>query len=71
MELEILEGEKFIAWTHTQYKDITRFPARIKAAASALYFEGYRGGVNVVVDGWRVIIKNKKSTSPNNSLDSF
>ena len=47
MELEILEGEKFIAWTHTQYKDITRFPARIKAAASALYFEGYRGGVSV------------------------
>ena len=58
MELEILEGEKFIAWTHTQYKDITRFPARIKAAASALYFERHRGGISVTVDGVKIIIKN-------------
>ena len=60
MELEILEGEKFIAWTHTQYKDITRFPARIKAAASALYFEGYRGGVSVVVEGIRISLLCEK-----------
>ena len=60
MELEILEGEKFIAWTHTQYKDITRFPARIKAAASALYFEGYRGEVNVVVEGIKISLLCEK-----------
>ena len=58
MKLEILEGEKFIAWTHTQYKDITRFPARIKAAASALYFEGYRGGVSVAAESKEFIIKS-------------
>ena len=42
MDLDIQEGNKFIAWTAIEYKDISRFPARIKAAASALYFEGQR-----------------------------
>ena len=57
MELEIQDGDRFIAWTHTQYKDITRFPARIKAAASALYFEGVKGVVSVTAESKEIIIK--------------
>ena len=56
MDLEIQEGNKFIAWTPIEFKDISRFPARIKAAASALYCEGLRGGVRVVAEGMKVVL---------------
>ncbi len=57
MDLEIQDGQKFIAWTHNQYKDITRFPARIKAAASALYNEGHKGLFRVVTEGVKVVVR--------------
>ena len=56
MDLEIQEGDKFIAWTAIEYKDISRFPAGIKAAASALYCEGLRGGVRVMAEGVKVVV---------------
>ena len=57
MDLEIQKGDKFIAWTAIEYKDISRFPARIKAAASALYCEGQRGAFRVVVEGLKVMVR--------------
>ena len=56
MDLEIQKGDKFIAWTKIEYKDISRFPARIKAAASALYCEGLRGGFRVVTEGVKIVV---------------
>ena len=56
MDLEIQEGKKFIAWTSIEYKDISRYPARIKAAASALYCEGQKGEFNVIADAMGVVI---------------
>ena len=56
MDLDIQEGNKFIAWTAIEYKDISRFPARIKAAASALYSEGLRGRFRVVAEGMKVVV---------------
>ncbi len=44
MDLEIQNEQFFLAWTHVKYDDLTRFPARIKAAATALYNEGQRVG---------------------------
>jgi hypothetical protein len=61
MDLEIQEGNKFIAWTPIEFKDISRFPARIKAAASALYCEGQRRGYRVVVEGVKVVV-NRENT---------
>ena len=57
MELEIQDGKNFIAWTHTQYEDITRFPARIKAAASALYHQKFRGAFRVEMLDLTMLIK--------------
>ncbi len=57
MELEIQDGKNFIAWTHTQYEDITRFPARIKAAASALYHQKFRGAFRVKMLDVTMLIK--------------
>ncbi|MBT3257955.1 MAG: DEAD/DEAH box helicase family protein [Deltaproteobacteria bacterium] len=47
MEIEIENPGRFSAWTARRYDDPSRFPARIKAAATALFFEGYRGGFQV------------------------
>lgn len=57
MDLEIHKELKFVAWTHTSYDDITRFPARIKAAATALLGEGQLGEFNITASGTCIVIK--------------
>jgi len=47
MELEISKRGTFSAWTGRRYDDPSRFPARIKAAATALFAEGFRGAFRV------------------------
>jgi superfamily II DNA or RNA helicase len=47
IEIEVAEPGGFSAWTGTRYDDPGRFPARIKAAATALYAEGFRGTFKV------------------------
>jgi len=47
MDIEISKPGTFSAWTGRRYDDPSRFPARIKAAATALFFEGFRGGFQV------------------------
>ncbi len=57
MNLEIYKEQKFVAWTHTRYDDISRFPARIKAAATALFNERQLGEFNIAARDTRIIIK--------------
>lgn len=60
MDLEIYADSHFVAWTHIiRYEDISRFPARIMAAATALYAEGQRGEYTVSVRGTVMTIKRK------------
>jgi len=51
MDIEILNDQHFIAWTSVHYDDITRFPARIKAAATALLEEGCFGQFHITARG--------------------
>jgi superfamily II DNA or RNA helicase/HKD family nuclease/predicted house-cleaning noncanonical NTP pyrophosphatase (MazG superfamily) len=57
MDVEIRDGESFMAWTTSKYKDKTRFPARIKAAATALFVEGLRGEFHVSAQGTKLEIR--------------
>jgi hypothetical protein len=57
MDIEIQNDNHFVAWTHVQYNDLSRFPARIKATATALYKEGQRGEFHVSTDGSCLTIK--------------
>lgn len=50
MDIEVQNDEHFIAWTSIHFDDTTRFPARIKAAATALREEGFTGEFEVVAD---------------------
>ena len=59
MDLEVHKEHKFVAWTHTSYDDISRFPARIKAAATALFSEGQLGEFNVTASGSGIVIMRK------------
>ena len=43
MDIEIAGPGSFSAWTSRRYDDPSRFPARIKAAATALFAENFRG----------------------------
>ncbi len=61
MEVEIRDGDSFLAWTKSKYKDKTRFPARIKAAATAMKIEGLRGEFQILAEGKNVKIATKKS----------
>jgi hypothetical protein len=56
MEIEVVVGNAFKAWTGTKFRDKTRFPARIKASATALLHEGFRGEFHVAAKGKRVVI---------------
>ena len=47
IEIEISKAGTFTAWTGRRYDDPSRFPARIKAAATALFAEGFRGSFQV------------------------
>ena len=58
MELEISNPGTFSAWTGRRYDDPSRFPARIKAAATALFAEGFRGAFQVDAKAREVRIKN-------------
>jgi len=57
MEIEIMEGDSFRAWTGSKFRDKTRFPARIKAAATALLHEGFRGEYHVDATVNKVLMK--------------
>jgi len=59
MDVEIRDGDHFLAWTGSRYKDKTRFPARIKAAATALFAEGFRGEFHITATGKKVEIYKK------------
>jgi hypothetical protein len=59
MELEISKPGTFSAWTGQRYNDPSRFPARIKAAAMALFAEGFRGAFHVDAKAREVGIKRK------------
>ena len=59
MDEEILDGDHFMAWSGSRYKDKTRFPARIKAAATALFEEGFRGEFHIASKGKKVEIYKK------------
>ena len=61
MEVGIRDGNSFLAWTKSKYKDKTRFPARIKAAATAMKIEGLRGEFQILTKGRSVKIGTKKS----------
>ena len=56
MDIEIREGDNFLAWTGRRYKDKSRFPTRVKAAATALYTEGFRGEYHIESKGKKVVI---------------
>ena len=62
MDVEILDGDHFLAWTGSRYKDKTRFPARIKAATTALFAEGFRGEFHIAATGKKVEIYKKEGT---------
>ena len=47
MDIEVQKDEHFVAWTHVRYEDITRFPARIKATATALFEEELHGEFHI------------------------
>jgi superfamily II DNA or RNA helicase/predicted house-cleaning noncanonical NTP pyrophosphatase (MazG superfamily) len=57
MDIEILDGNHFHAWTGRRYEDETRFPARIKAAATALHAEGFRGEYHMESRGQKALVK--------------
>jgi hypothetical protein len=59
MDLEIQKELKFVAWTHTCFNDITFFPARIKAAATALFNEGQCGVFSISARGTGIVINRK------------
>ena len=59
MDVDIRDGNSFLAWTGSRYNDKTRFPARIKAAATALFAEGFRGEFSIVATGNNVEIYKK------------
>lgn len=48
MDIEVRPGDTFTAWTDRIYKDKTRFPARIRAAATALLAENHFGEFHIV-----------------------
>ncbi|UFS72056.1 hypothetical protein LPW11_07650 [Geomonas sp. RF6] len=59
MDIEVHKGDHFVAWTAKRFDDVTRFPARIKAAATALCEEGLHGEFQVVAekDSLRIVRK--------------
>jgi hypothetical protein len=62
MEIEIENPGRFSAWTARRYDDPSRFPARIKAAATALFAEGFRGGFQVAAGPREVRIVRSMGT---------
>ena len=61
MDVDIRDGNSFLAWTGSRYKDKTRFPARIKAAATALFAEGFRGEFHITAKEKKVSIYRKET----------
>ena len=61
MDIEVKEGGTFLAWTRRTYDDKSRFPARIKAAATALHEEGIRGNFRITSSGNTLTIKRLES----------
>jgi len=61
MEIEISKPGTFSAWTGQRYDDPSRFPARIKAAATALFAEGFRGSFHVNAEAKEVRIRRKET----------
>ena len=63
MDIEVHKDEHFVAWTSVRYDDVSRFPARIKAAATALFEEGLHGEFHVVAEKDTVKIVRKSDAS--------
>ena len=61
MDIEVHKDEHFVAWTQVRYDDITRFPARIKAAATALFEEGLHGEFQIESQNTSLKIKRKSN----------
>jgi len=61
MDLDIMEGDTFLAWTQLTYDDVTRFPQRIKAVATALFAEGRRGKYHAQAKALQVRISKKQA----------
>ena len=60
MEIEIENPGRFLAWTARRYDD----PSRFKAAATALFVEGFRGGFQVTAGPREVRIVRGMGTGP-------
>jgi len=61
MDVEIREGDTFLAWTGSRYDDPTRFPTRIKAAATALFAQGLRGSFRIAAGNDKVEIRRMQA----------
>ena len=59
MDVEVHNDEHFVAWTSVRYDDPSRFPARIKAAATALFEEGLQGEFHVHAENDKLKIVRK------------
>ena len=59
MDIEIGNDQNFLAWTNVAYNDISRFPARIRAAATALFMEGLRGEFRIEASNAVITITRK------------
>jgi superfamily II DNA or RNA helicase/predicted house-cleaning noncanonical NTP pyrophosphatase (MazG superfamily)/HKD family nuclease len=57
MDIDVVDGKAFRAWTGSRFEDKSRFPASIKAAATALLHEGFRGEFQVSAKDKRVVVK--------------
>ena len=59
MDIEVHKDAHFVAWTAVRYDDPTCFPARIKAAATALLEEGQQGEFHVSAERDKLKIVRK------------
>jgi hypothetical protein len=53
------KDEHFTAWTTVRYDDLSRFPTRIKAAATALFEEGLQGKFHIAAKDDSIRISRK------------
>ena len=59
MEVEILEGDNLRAWTGKKFEDKSRFPARIKAAATGLKCERLMGKYKIIAQGNSLVVRRQ------------
>ncbi len=64
MKIQIENPGRFSAWTTRRYDDPSLFPVRIRAAATALFVEDLRGGLQVTAGPREVRIVRGMGTGP-------